>query len=520
METSVEKYPDLGKTTEYVYSEHGSSLQKAFYTAWTNKDYCDITLRVGKDSIPTHRLILTSLSEYFKTLLHMDVNGIKDEAELHEVEFDSLCQILTFGYTGKIEISMENVAALFIASSYLQGVFVKESCERYLLDNLDKSSCIRTWCLADQYNAMTLNKKAVLMFMLEFENISSTEDFVTLVTMKMFLGVLEQEGLVVSRDGVILPPAEQEVSLLEGVLHYIDRTKCGTENAVSLLNAVRLPLIEHAMITEHMSKYPKLCQNNAVKNIVDAAKTFQESSEPSQQNSSIWLSPRRPKINGYMYDPKAYAVGGQDGVHFFLRCHFGLPRPSKEALITSVDVHLRFWSQHPQENPLVGGLTFRYSDNTVTQGGLAADSPYCTKVESFTLQDCEYITKVVIKSGWMMDSIKFETNFGKSYGPWGGPGGGERICVAPNGAIGYLHSFAGIDINSGGCSAVHRVRLGWATLDDTEQELEMRDLYDKLKVRPTIDGDNELYDEDEVYVEDEVTEETDSDEYENPSDIE
>ncbi|XP_021345749.1 kelch-like protein 12 [Mizuhopecten yessoensis] len=363
---------------------------------------------------------------------------------------------------------MENVAELFIASSYLQVVFVKESCERYLLDNLDKSNCIRTWCLADQYNAMMLNKKAVLMFMMEFENISSTEDFVTMVTMEMFLGVLEQEGLVVSRDGVIFPPAEQEVSLLEGVLHYIDSTKCSTENAVSLLKTVRLPFIEHTMITEHMSKYPRLCQNNAVKKLVDPAKTFQESSEPPQQTSSICVSPRRPKINGYMYDPKTYAVGGKDGIHFFLISHFGLPKPSKEALITSVDVHLRFGSHYPPQGTIVGGLTFRYSDNTVTQGGLAAGFPFCTKVESFTLQDCEYITKVVITSGWMINNIKFETNFGKSYGPWGGEDGKEHICVAPNR---YLHSFAGININFDGCSAVHQVRLGWATLDDTEQEL-------------------------------------------------
>ncbi|XP_033760208.1 kelch-like protein 28 [Pecten maximus] len=511
MDTST--CPDSEKTTEYVCAEHGSSLQKAFYTAWTNKEYCDITLRVGKDSIQTHRLILTSLSQYFKTLLQMDVNGKKDEAELHEVEFDSLCQLLSFGYTGKIDISMENVASLFIASSYLQVVFVKDSCEKFLLNNMDKDNCVRAWCLADQYTAMALDNKAVQVFTQEFEYISSTEDFISMLTVKMLLRMLEKEGLVISRDGVILPPVEQEISLLKGVLHYIDRTMCSIEAAISLLKAVRLPLIDYILITEHLSKYPKLCQDKAVENLLDAVKTFRESSEHQEINKN-WLSPRRPKINGYVYSQMSYGVGGEDGVHFFLRSNFGIPRPSKDALVTSVDVHLRYWSQHPNKDPIVGGLTFKYSDNTVLQGGLEADSHYCTKVESFALQDSEYITRVVVKSGWMMDSIKFETNFGKSYGPWGGSGGGERTCVAPNGTVGYLHSFAGIDINSGGSSAVHRVRLGWATLDDAEEELDMTDLYKNMRLRPHSDfGDFD----DEI---DDDYNATDSDEYENPSDVE
>ncbi|XP_060065475.1 actin-binding protein IPP-like [Ylistrum balloti] len=507
---SMDNTPALEKTTKYVYAEHGSCLQKAFYTAWTNKEYCDITLRVGRDSIQTHRLILTSLSEYFKTLLHMDVNGKKDEAELHEVEFDSLCQILSFGYTGKIEISMENVAALFIASSYLQVVFVKDSCEKFLLDNMDKDNCIRAWCLADQYTALALGKKAVQMFSQEFEYISSTEDFTGMLTVRMFQGMLEQEGLVISKDGVILPPAGQEILLLKGILHYINRTNCCIEDAVSLLKAVRLPLIDCALVSEYLSMYPKIYQNETVQSLMDTMKTFEKSSKPSQETNRNWLSPRRPKINGLRYNSMTYGVGGEDGVHFFLRSHFGIPRPSKEAFVTSVDVHLRFWSQHPLKDPIVGGLTFKYSDNTVLQGGLPADSQYCSKVESFVLEDCEYITKVVMKTGWMIDNIKFETNFGKSYGPWGGTGGSERICVAPYGTVGILHSFAGIDINSGGSSAVHRVRLGWATLDNTEEELDMNDLDRNMRLRPQSDDE----DEDEIYVD------TDSDQYENPSDIE
>lgn len=480
-----------GKSTEFVCAEHGSSLLKALYMAWTNKEYCDITLKVGKDSIRTHRLVLTALSEYFKALLHMDINGKKDEAELHEVDFDSLCQILAFGYTGKIEVSMDTVASLFIASTYLQVVFVKDSCEKFLLDNIDKDNCVRVWCLADQYNAMALDKKAMQTFSRDFEYICNTEDFISMVTVKMLLRMLQMEGLVISEDGLILNPKEQEMILFRGVLQYTDKTMCSIDDTVSLLRAVRLPLLDSVLVTEHLSKYPRLFQDKAVENLMNSVKTFQENSERSQETYGNWVLPRTLKVNGYIYSPNQYGVGGQDGTHFFLRSNFGVPRPKKEAVLTSVDVHLRYWSPHSQRDPIVGGLTFRYSDNTILTGGLEADSHNCTKVESFKLQESEYITRVIIHSGWMMDSIKFETNLGKSYGPWGGDGGGERICVSPNGRVGCLHSFAGVDINSGGCSAVHRVRLGWATMEDDNEKLEMKDLYQGMRLRPHSDTEDE-----------------------------
>ena len=54
----------------------------------------------------------------------------------------------------------------------------------------------------------------------------------------------------------------------------------------------------------------------------------------------------------------------------------------------------------------------------------------------------EFIVKVIAFSGYMVDNLEFITNTGKSYGPFGGGGGGKRVLAHPHGP-GYLSHVSG-----------------------------------------------------------------------------
>lgn len=66
----------------------------------------------------------------------------KDVVELHDIEAQSLKQLIDFAYTGEIDITEENVQVLLPASSLLQIQSVREACCKFLLRQLHPSNCL------------------------------------------------------------------------------------------------------------------------------------------------------------------------------------------------------------------------------------------------------------------------------------------------------------------------------------------------------------------------------------------
>lgn len=66
----------------------------------------------------------------------------KDIVELHDIEAQSLKQLIDFAYTGEIDITEENVQVLLPASSLLQIQSVREACCKFLLRQLHPSNCL------------------------------------------------------------------------------------------------------------------------------------------------------------------------------------------------------------------------------------------------------------------------------------------------------------------------------------------------------------------------------------------
>ncbi len=69
------------------------------------------------------------------------------------------------------------------------------------------------------------------------------------------------------------------------------------------------------------------------------------------------------------------------------------------------------------------GLKIRYSDGKKTEHGeFSFEETY-----SFDIKPGERITTVLVGSGWLVDRLGFTTNTGEKFGPYGGPGGSEKI---------------------------------------------------------------------------------------------
>ena len=63
-------------------------------------------------------------------------------------------------YTGKVEITVDNVETLLYTSNILQLFCVKESCSEFLANQLDISNCLGIRRLADLLSCLSLTKRA------------------------------------------------------------------------------------------------------------------------------------------------------------------------------------------------------------------------------------------------------------------------------------------------------------------------------------------------------------------------
>ncbi|KAJ5077687.1 speckle-type poz protein [Anaeramoeba ignava] len=89
----------------------------------------EIICEQNQTSFKTHKSILSSRSEYFKTLFKSKMKEYQEnKLILKDVSSSILSSILNYFYSGKIEINLENVIEILIFSS------------KYLIDELIETS--------------------------------------------------------------------------------------------------------------------------------------------------------------------------------------------------------------------------------------------------------------------------------------------------------------------------------------------------------------------------------------------
>ena len=112
------------------------------------------------------------------------------------------------------------------------------------------------------------------------------------------------------------------------------------------------------------------------------------------------------------------------------------------------------------------------------------------EVYEFILDEDEFIIKVVAFSGYMVDNLAFITNQGKTYGPYGGDGGGERILRPPK-EQGYLSHVSGSEANTQGSLGIVSLAFHWICYG-SNRPLEGEDFDPDRQI--TSMGDSEIED--------------------------
>jgi len=133
---------------------------------------------------------------------------------------------------------------------------------------------------------------------------------------------------------------------------------------------------------------------------------------------------------------------------------------------------------------IIGGTAIENLNGRNVMFGKEREDSSQNSVHTFTLGDNEFITKVILRTTHHLDKMTFLSNFGKTYGPYGGNTGNYQV-ERPPGNNGYFYSlFAKDTLNRVGLCCL---KLLWVYFSSEDVPGD-NDMYD-------VPRDDDMYDE-------------------------
>ncbi|GAB1603448.1 kelch-like protein 18 [Argonauta hians] len=258
---------------------------------------CDVTLKVGDQKFTAHRIILAATIPYFHSMFTHDmVESKQDEILMHGIESSALESLVNFAYNGRLEININTVQSLLVASCFLQLQCVKEACCNFLKTRLHPQNCLGIRSFGEQYMCPSLVEAANKYIQKHFMDVANSEEFLNLDKAE----ILE----IISRDELHV---KSEEMVFEAVIAWVKRNPVLRKEALpELMVKVRLPLLTPQYLSDYVAPEELIKSSIPCRDLLDEAKDYHLMPE------------RRPLLQTFKTRPRCctdipgiiYAVGG------------------------------------------------------------------------------------------------------------------------------------------------------------------------------------------------------------------
>ncbi|XP_055856986.1 kelch repeat and BTB domain-containing protein 8-like [Episyrphus balteatus] len=208
--------------------------------------FSDICI-ISSDNVKfySHKNVLSAASDYFMAMF--GDSPTSTQVKIHEVSGKVLKAILTFVYTGQIELQSETVEDILRGATFFQIQSLITQCNFFTAEQLDIKNCLNFAMISNQYGPIELYQQAIWFAGVNFDRISKEEDFLKLDE-NLLNAIISRRNLWVSSEEVFY------FSLIK----WIDHDKLNREkSAVKLFSNVRYWMLSLDFIKEHKSKMPK-----------------------------------------------------------------------------------------------------------------------------------------------------------------------------------------------------------------------------------------------------------------------
>ncbi|XP_077297037.1 kelch-like protein 1 [Arctopsyche grandis] len=191
--------------------------------------FCDLDVVIGSESYPVHSVIMAANSDYF---LDFDLNFCnlsRNEVKISGIDNDVMKKIISFCYTGKIDLNGNMVRKIYRAAEILKMQSLLQTCENLLKTAIDINNC----CLVAKFGNANSKILAKEFIEFNFNEVCLTEEFLN-IEFNLLLDILKSDNLNVTLETTVFSSVKRWVQY-----DYPKRK----DHLHSLYEFIKLPLL-------------------------------------------------------------------------------------------------------------------------------------------------------------------------------------------------------------------------------------------------------------------------------------
>ena len=223
---------------------------------------CDVVLVAGSERIPAHRVILASLSHYFRAMFTGEMAESRmREIVINGVEPSALVSLVDYAYTAFVKVTESNVQSLLAAASALQFDEVKDAASQFLLRHLDAENCLGIKRFAEAHGCNQLHSAAEVYAAHWFSDVCKREEYLSLS--------LPDVVLYLGNDRLNV---EAEYVVFEAALSWLNHNEAErSKHFYEVMRCVRFPLLSEDQLLKEVGRNPAfICHPQCVELMVEA----------------------------------------------------------------------------------------------------------------------------------------------------------------------------------------------------------------------------------------------------------
>ncbi|KAK2147219.1 hypothetical protein LSH36_563g01077 [Paralvinella palmiformis] len=147
---------------EYFSDDRADNVLQELNAQRMARQFCDVKLVTGNETIYAHRCILSASSDYFRALFLGDFSDCQaGEWRISACEPKALQTIVAYMYTGRIKITLQNVDDVLQSADYLCLKEVTSFCSDLLRRNMNETNCVQIKALTDRFSLVDIRSDVV-----------------------------------------------------------------------------------------------------------------------------------------------------------------------------------------------------------------------------------------------------------------------------------------------------------------------------------------------------------------------
>ncbi|OCT93210.1 kelch repeat and BTB domain-containing protein 3 [Xenopus laevis] len=266
-------FPYVQKKISIVSECHGQQILSVLQNFRDQKAFFDFNIIVKDQVMPCHRCVLAASSDFFRAMFEVNMKERDGgSVTISNLSSNAVAAFLDYAYTGKAEISDENVDMLFQMSSFLQVPLLSKACSDFLIKIIDTNNCLQLLSISESYGSIRLFDHALEFSLQHFSLLTQSMDF-----LELNIGVLEK----CLEDDLLNVPEEESalVAVLAWTKHSLDERERFFPRLLRTVRLHQLPqsTLQKVLISENQLLQSTDCLStitSAIKRVEDAGGLF------------------------------------------------------------------------------------------------------------------------------------------------------------------------------------------------------------------------------------------------------